>query len=251
MTSTFVTLISALGAVALLGCAATTATSPPLADATPKLVCHGGPVHSDIDLISYSGCRRIDGDLTLAGISNFAPLFRLEQVDGQLKLIGNSAHTLTGLEHLRAVDTLVIDSNQQLDDIDALSNLSVVTRVIFNGNPNLASPKGLDGVLSLNELVVRQSGFLSLAGLEHVHRVGRLVISDNHRLISIGGLRHVTRIDELVLERNSRICASPGLFRGLEQPPIYSSIRHNPTLFDYEIAKLTPLSNSREIAKRN
>jgi len=100
------------------------------------------------------------------------------------------------------------------------------------------SPRGLDGLWSVDELAIQRSGFISLTGLDNLHRIGKLDISDNRSLISVNALRSVTHIGELVLERNSRICGKGGLFNHLEGPPARSVIDHNPTLFHGEIANL-------------
>lgn len=250
MTTKFMAAFAFLGVSFLSGCAASIAP-PKVASAASKAICAGGKVNSERALISYAGCQRVDGDLTLNGISSFAPLNRLEHVDGQLVILGNLAKSLSGLDNLRSVGSIVIDSNSELNDVTALNHLSKANQVVFSGNPRLASPQGFARVITLDELVINHSGFVSLTGLENLRQVRRVEISDNRRLISVRGLRHITQVGELVLKGNSRICAQLGFFGGLLQPPAYSQIEHNPTLFANEIAKLRPAASPSEIASRN
>jgi hypothetical protein len=250
MTRKFMAIFALLSVSFLSGCA-TSIAPPKVASAAPKAICAGGIVDGDRALTSYAGCQRVAGDLTLNGISSFAPLNRLEHVGGQLIILGNWAKSLSGLDHLRSVGSIVIDSNSVLDNITALGRLSEAKQVVFRGNPRLASPQGFADVITLDQLVINHSGFVTLAGLENLRQVRCVEISDNKRLISIRGLRYLTLVDELVLEGNARICASLGFFGGLLQPPTYSHVEHNPTLFVSEIAKLRPAASPSEIASRN
>jgi Leucine-rich repeat (LRR) protein len=175
-------------------------------------------------------------------------LNRLERIDGELRVTETWAKSLTGLDRLYSAKSIVIDSNAKLSDIRAIGTVNSVNRVVFSGNPNLTSFWGFAPVSTLDELDIDNSGFTSLAGLERLRKIRSLKITNNQRLISVRSLRYVTHIDELILERNGRICAQLGFFGGLQQPPATSVIRHNPTVFDNEIARLRSGTQMREMA---
>ena len=239
-----------LGIVILGGCAQSVSPARFVA-AEPKAVCKGGHAVSDAETVTFAGCRRVNGDLTLSRLSSLKPLRELQRVDGRLTLVNNRFEALSGLEHLRRVGSIVLESNDELTDVSALGQLAEASKVVFKGNLKLASPSGLGPLSTLDELQIVDSGFLSLAGLESLRQIRRLDISGNRKLTSIRGLSHVETIDDLTLAGNGRICAQQGFFGGLAQAPHHISISHNPTVFPFETAKLESTKNLREAQSRN
>ena len=249
MTQNSAVFLAICGISTLSGCAQT-ATPARFASATPKAVCPGGTVSNDGELAAYAGCESISGDFTLQGISTLTTLAELQRVDGELKITNTRAESLAGLDRLQSAKSIQIDSNARLSDISAIGALHSVNHVIFRGNPRLTSPSGFAPVSTLDGLEIDNSGFTSLTGLESLRYVRSLTITNNQRLISVRSLRYVTHIDELILERNGRICAQLGFFGGLRQAPKTSIVRHNPTVFDSEIAKLKSGPRLSETASR-
>ncbi|HEV8244790.1 MAG TPA: hypothetical protein VGP93_03445, partial [Polyangiaceae bacterium] len=86
-------------------------------------------------------------------------------------------------------------------------------------------------------------------GLEHLKRVGALIIADNPRLIGIGALNGVASVDRVALKHNPRLCAYYGLLRGLSREPAQATVVENRGLSAEESASLAP-SKSRQVAAR-
>jgi hypothetical protein len=195
-------------------------------------------VSGDRELGAWAGCRRIEGDLLVTGVSSLARLGSLEAVSGTLAVRGSSVESLDGLERLRSVGGLALKENQKLDDVSALESLESAQRLSFVGNPRLSSPSGLSRLSEVKQLIVRESAFLSLQGLEGLARIDSLRIQNNRNLISLRALNGVRSVRELVLEGNPVVCASFGVLTGLTVPPPKLVARGNPGLRSVEIKHL-------------
>jgi len=241
------TSILSSGAVALAlvaGCA----SSAPRVDVPgtqARAVCPGGSVQSDRELAGLAGCRRIQGDLTLSGVTALSPLASLERVDGALTIRASAVESLSGLERLRSTGGLALEANPHLDDISALESLEATQSLSFVSNPRLSGPSGLSQLSELDRLVVRDSAFLSLHGLEGLTRVDSLQIQNNAKLISLRALNGVRVSREVVLEGNPIVCASLGVLAGLTVPPLQLVARNN---FSLRTAQLRHL-RAPEVAR--
>ena len=98
--------VAAVALAFVAGCAG----SAPLVDAPAaqaRAACPGGSVRGDQELAGLVGCRRIDGDLLVSGVSTLSPLASLEAVRGTLAVRASTADSLRGLEQLCSVSGLV------------------------------------------------------------------------------------------------------------------------------------------------
>jgi hypothetical protein len=227
------------------------ASSAPRVDASGTLararaVCPGGSVRGDQELAGWAGCRRIEGDLVMSGVSSLSPLASLEAVGGTLAVRASSAESLDGLERLRSVGGLALEENQKLDDISALESLDTAKRLSFVGNPRLSSPNGLSGLSELEQLVVRESAFLSLHGLEGLTRIDSVQIRNNPNLISLRALNEVRFAREVVLEGNPIVCGSFGVLTGLSVAPLQLVARSNSSLRSAELRHLRAPEAARD-----
>jgi hypothetical protein len=246
--STIAFLPAGVLALALVtGCA----SSAPRVDASGTLaparaVCPGGSVGGDQELASWAGCRRIEGDLVVNGVSSLSPLASLEAVGGTLSVRASTAESLDGLERLRSVGGFALEKNQKLDDISALASLASAKRLSFVGNPRLSSPSGLSGLSELQQLIVRESAFLSLHGLEGLTRIDSVQIQNNPNLISLRALNGVRFAREVVLEGNAIVCGSFGVLTGLSVPPLQLVARRNSSLRTAELRHLRAPEAARD-----
>ena len=229
--------VAAVALAFVAGCAG----SAPLVDAPAaqaRAACPGGSVRGDQELAGLVGCRQIDGDLLVSGVSSLSPLASLEAVRGTLAVRASTADSLRGLEQLRSVSGLALEENPELDDISALESLESAQRLSFVGNPKLSTPSGLSRLSELEQLVVRESAFLSLHGLEGLTRIGSVQIQHNPKLISLRALNDVRSAREVVLEGNPRVCGSLGVLTGLSLPPLQLVARSNSSLRSTELKHL-------------
>ncbi len=236
--STTSVLSSGVVALALVaGCA----SNAPRVDAPgtqARAVCPGGSVQSDRELAGLAGCRRIQGDLAVSGVTALSPLAALEAVDGALTIRASSVESLSGLERLRSTRGLALEANPHLDDLSALESLETVQNLSFVSNPRLSGPSGLSQLTELDQLVVRDSAFLSLHGLEGLTRVDSLQIQNNPKLISLRALNGVRVSREVVLEGNPIVCGRLGVLNGLTLPPLQLVARNNFSLRAAELKHL-------------
>jgi hypothetical protein len=201
-------------------------------------VCPGGAARSDQELAGWVGCRRVQGDLVVSGVSSLSQLASLEAVSGTLAVRSSTAESLGGLERLRSVAGLALEENQKLDDISALESLDTAQRLSFVGNPRLSRPSGLSRLSELEQLVVRDSAFRSLQGLEGLTRIDNVQIQNNPKLISLRALNEVRSSREVVIEGNPIVCGSLGVLTGLSVPPLRLIARSNSSLRPAELKHL-------------
>ena len=230
--------VGVLALALVAGCASTAPRVDAPATAAARAVCPGGSARGDQELAGLVGCRRIEGDLVVSGVSSLSPLASLEAVSGTLAVRGSTAESLGGLERLRSVEGLALEQNQKLDDISALESLDSAKRLSFVGNPRLSRPTGLSRLSELEQLVVRDTAFLSLHGLEGLTRIDSLQIQNNPKLISLGALNEVRFSREVVLEGNPIVCASFGVLTGLSVPPLQLVARSNSSLRSADLRHL-------------
>lgn len=179
--------------------------------------------------INYPGCMEIEGNVEISGedITNLNGLNVLFSIQGMLKLNGNSELTsVSGLENLSNLGSLIIWENDKLASLSALENLYSIDgdlRISYsdslhslNGMENLIHIGGnvrfedysaLVNLSSLDNLATI-GGFLAfddcealtdLTGLENLTSIGGyLSFSDNHALISVEALQNLNFIGGVI-----------------------------------------------------
>lgn len=220
------------------------------AQSPARATCPGGTVKDDARLGAYAGCQRVTGNLRISGVSSLRSLSALQKVDGKLVIENSGLPSLDGLQALRSVDALFIERNAELGDISALEGLREVDTLRFSGNPELTTLEGLEGVTELSQLVVEQTGFLTLEGLDGLRRVDHVEIRDNKKLISVAALNDVRSVREVVLQKNPVVCGKLGVLKGLMAPPSELLASRNRALQAREIEHLRPAIGAPEVAMR-
>jgi hypothetical protein len=210
-------------------------------EAPLRYACRGGVIRDDAGVSAKAGCLRVVGDLTIVNVESLALLDALQRVDGTLTVRDTRATSLQGLQGLRSVRGLSIWNNPVLRDVSALKGLAQARFVHLHGNRELGSPRGLESLGELDELVIQRSGFMTLDGLDGLRRVGRLELRDNPKLVSMAALNRLRDAQEVKLEKNPLVCGKLGVLKGLAVPPTTLLAVQNGALEDKDIEHLHPL----------
>lgn len=191
------------------GCSAQRAR-PVSSASSPETVCPGAFVEHYQELVSFTGCKVIVGDLTISSptIRDLAPLAQVESIDGTLTLRDNdSLRDLNGLDALVQARDLSIVDNHNLRSLQGLDRLVEVRRLVIDGNNSLRSTFGLTRLQRLTSLVIQRSMLstiysLPLVGLE------TLILADNPRLHSVRGLAQLRDVSHIQISNNPLLCGS-------------------------------------------
>lgn len=200
----------------------------------------GFPVHDNLQNIVLSN---------LPKVTSLAPLTNLKQLSGQLLLIGLGITDVNGLNNLENVDNLVLFRNEELADLNDLSdNLKVATLLDLIGSPKITSLEAFTPYTSFGGLRLSNlNGLTSLHGLENLTTItnGGLIIQGNRNLTDISALSNVETInfyqqrDKLVFQYNDQLsdfCAVSDLLQkyAAQYRVTLSNNYYNPTLTDLQ-----------------
>lgn len=183
-----------------------------------RIACAGGVVTTEQDATNFAACEVIEGDLAIQNTSftNLGTFVNLREVRGMLR----------------------ITDNPELESIDGLSNLESAKSLVISNTPRLESLTGLEGITDLHGLVLHRTGAYTATGLNHLTRVGTLVVTENAKLINLSALNGVTHATRVRIEANPRLAAQLGLLPSLETVSQPVVLKSNSGLSSREISKL-------------
>jgi hypothetical protein len=195
--------------------------------ALENLVSVGGnfSILSQPDLESLEGLENLTTvgggfGLVSLGVTSLEPLENLVSVGGSLAIQNlDEITSLNGLEALTSVGKLIITSNDSLNSIASLSNLTAITdpfdSIDIVNNPSLESLQGLSGITSvLGDVTIGTNvGLESLQGLHNLVSIGGVLqISYNNSLLSLEGLENLNSVGStLSISTNSNLTSLQGL----------------------------------------
>ena len=141
-------------------------------------------------LVNYPTCTTITGNLlinTNSDISDLSPLANINFVTGTLSISGSisgtsNLTTLNGL-NIQEVNSLIINRNQALTEIDALTSLTILNDggLLIYENPMLANLNGLSNLVPMGN---GNSGEI----------VGNFWINDNPLISSLSVFEDITKV---------------------------------------------------------
>ena len=151
--------------------------------------------------ISYPGCTRIAGNVTISGstITNLDGLKYLKTIDGSLKISGaNQLQSLAGLENLDSLyGNFMLNSNPALNSLEALASTSYIGGdVEIVNSPSLVNLKGISVDSIMGSLILQGDHSLTdLSGLESVTYIGRnFRLSSNHGFKNLSGALRLAKL---------------------------------------------------------
>ena len=119
------------------------------------------------------------GDLIIREATDVAQFARLGMVAGDLRLVDTAHEDLRFLACLSEVSgTINITRNENLRTLVGLEHLSRAGEIWLTSNPKLQSARALDGVESLDGLIVLSSPALSELGLNSLTSIDMIQLGD-------------------------------------------------------------------------
>lgn len=156
-------------------------------------------VRDDAMLEALRGCRRVVGELELAGhLTRYDALAEIQRV-GDLNVVGTTLVSFSALRDLRAIDgSLTLRDNDRLVDLAGLERVAfgeptqfTLPRIEIERNASLSELRGLEGLAhsGARQLRVRQNPSLESLVVPEVPAWISVDIADNDALVDleIGG----------------------------------------------------------------
>lgn len=177
-------------------------------------------------------------------IENINALQDIDHIGGSLMLVGNrELQSLLGLNRIKSLQALRIESNYALQDLSGLESLTEVKSLSISYNRELKNVEALNSLIAITEgeLSIRENReLINLKGLENLqHLQGGIYITNNDRLQSISALDSL-ETDHISLlsirsNRNLRYCNAPGICDFLANSSQPRTIEGNASGCDNEI----------------
>lgn len=189
----------------------------------------------DIDNFTSKGYNVINGNLIINGeASNITTLFSfidLNQINGDLFVVNTSLENLGGLENIRLTSVnarLVIINNDELTNMEALSNITSVSSLRILGNDLLQSLNGLQNLKTIQqELSIGLNPTIThLNTLQNLSFAHKINITGNDALESLQGLEQIKAINTVVIKNNPSLKTIEGL-QNLTSCELYITIENN------------------------
>ena len=176
---------------------------------------------NEFALFNYSvinGDLRISPDYTNAiitsDITDLSLLSSLEQVNGRVIILSNdNLQNLNGLTNLTSVGWLTIGNNESLTSLAGIQNIQNVSWFNLYGNDALTSLDDLQSwdfdlrILSIN----RNSSLTSISGLSNVRLYHTVYLEDLADLTTFEELNFADTLNTLQIRNNDALTSLPGL----------------------------------------
>ena len=166
---------------------------------------HDGDIYvtsmADLDQFRKDRIIEVTGNLEIgrgpngvSDITSLADLARLERVGGNLLIFGTQINNFNGLENLQSANSVIIDGNPNLQNLDDLPNLSM-NEFHIGAYDALTSLEGLSDTESLEVLTIYDNGALtSLKGLEFLTDAATVTLSELPGITSFEGLNNLRSV---------------------------------------------------------
>ena len=170
------------------------------------------PLNDLPNLDGLENLRTIGGSLSFGycySLQNITALSGLIEIGGGIFIDYNPVLTsLAGLQNVNCrVTNLVVEDNELLQDISALSGV-IVDGVDIDNNASLTSLSGLEGVRGIGASIYiqRNDSLMNLSGLDNLGHVdGTVWIDDNDDLTTLAGLGATFIEGQLTIEDNDSL----------------------------------------------
>ena len=175
----------------------------------------------EIDAFGLLGYSHINGDLLIGNdnyedtdIHDLSGLQLLTYISGNLHIENNeNLLQLNGLESLGSVGSLIVARNFNLENLQALNNISGhVDTLSISLLQALTSLEGLENISSCSLLLIQASQQLeSLSGLEGLTSVERLLLFNMNGLTSLSNLSSILITDSVEIQLAENLNSIEGL----------------------------------------
>ena len=196
----------------------------------------------NIDNFTSKGYNTINGNLiitdetsTITNLSNFK---NLQEINGDLIIVNSNLTSLNGLNNVILTSEearLLITNNNQLINIEALSNITSLGSLYFIGNNLLQNLNGLHKLKTIRQELSFNGNpsITSLHAFQNLQNARKIKITGNKTLDNLNGLNQIQEVNVLVIKNNPSLLTINGL-QNLTKCELYLTIEAN--------AKLTNLN---------
>ncbi|MFK7921152.1 MAG: T9SS type A sorting domain-containing protein [Bacteroidia bacterium] len=145
-------------------------------------------------------------------ITDLTPLLKLKSA-GNLRIRNTRLSNLAGLDSLKSIGgKLEIEDNNDLTNIDALSNLESINKLEMSGNRNLTNLDGLGGLSgSIDTIYLYRTDLSQIDSLMGLAGDLKLLDIRQNELINLDGLIGITGADKMIIHE-SKILSIDGLY---------------------------------------
>lgn len=168
---------------------------------------------------------------SISGINNLHTIGTLLRIKNNVYLL-----SISGFNSLSDVDTIMIDANWSLVEINAFSNVTVLIGDLnIHDNTSLEILTGLNNITSVNRVYIQNTLIANLNSLSSLQVVNvELNINDNDMLENILGLSSLQEItyNDISVGGNEILTSLEGL-HNLTQVGGLIKITYNPNLVDF------------------
>lgn len=222
---------------------------------------------AEVDAFVLNNYTEVNGSLQIGenifnepnNIDNISGFVTLTKVTGDFKFLNNRVANLNGFNNLQSINGSVeIAYNNELIEINALSNLTLVggdffissqelinfdglsglTEIPGNfrlgyilGLPKLTNIQGLSNLVIVGNLEISGTQLVNLSGLENITQtIGSVLITENDALINVEGLNNLTDIGVDLYIRNNPMLKQINSFSNVEKIGRTLTIDSNPGL---------------------
>ncbi len=201
----------------------------------------------NVNLIDLSGMNAIQSinNINLFGNSSLIDISDLSFIEilNSLSLGGNGLTSLTGLENLNIITGDLNIDNEPVTNLDELANLEKIGGSLYiTSNNQLQNIFALSNIETLENLYIIECPSLeNLIGLNSLHTVNKkLRVGFNHGLTTMYGLINITDIEDLEIYENNNMFTLKGL-ESLNKVTKRILINDNPALNNLEhISYISP-----------
>jgi hypothetical protein len=209
---------------------------------------------SELNEFGKNNYEVINGDLLIgiiedgaevSNIDDLSPLSNLKKAKYNFTIARTNITSLTGLSNLNNVgNEFLIDDNDSLNSIKDLGSLTYSGGLIINGNRELETLSGLEGIETIQGIlkISYNTNLLNLNGLNNLKSVANeLHILGNQNLTDIKALSNFNNPGWLIdIQGNKKLSNLDGL-EGLYEVKSLSIV------YNKELANIEGLKNLREV----
>ena len=158
----------------------------------------------ELALFGEIACTRVTGTLTI-GEPNIV---------GGYQQASDAITNLNGLSNLESVHRLVIQHNSGLVSLTGLSKLSVIRNLVIEKNTSLVNLYGLSALERVWAIEIKDNpALIELSGIPNIRALStyRVTISNNGALRDLNGLSNIIQLEALSIESNDGLQSLSGL----------------------------------------
>ncbi len=203
-----------------------------------KLIGENFDLDANPNLKSLEGLPKLNKIVGMMNIinnmqlKNLKGLESLSVIEEGLQLLNCGLVTLTGLEGLVGLGSLIVSTEENLANFSGLEQLAYISNdFIIRANKSLTSTNGLNSLRGIGgDMIIEFTEINSMAGLDSIKDIlGNFTIRNNKNLDNIASLATLTTLGGDLFIEGTKLTHLNGL-KNIKDIEGYVTIRENPEL---------------------